>query len=272
MAKNIFFRKLIEIEIRLGFLHIPKTGLEFMPDNNTVLKVYINDSKIPFNLRYNAKYKRIFGLTKVYRDNGFKVGDLLRVAQYDSGYNISKLQKAIKDLEEDDKGGLDLSGLSSQAKGNIMEDRIKEIILLHGQGLLNVYKPVCDTEGIDLIITKSGIYQPLFIQVKSRYTLNNGQVIIRIKKKNLNPHHSYFLIGAYFSPKKLEVEDFMLFMPTVNLEEEAPIVKANGRESYDIRFDIHNKSKNKFSKYVIKKSELVQRLIEKFQEMERYVK
>ena len=51
-------------------------------------------------------------------------------------------------------------------KGNIGEDEAKEIILKYSQGLLNVYKPVIDDRGIDLIVLKEKLYTPVYLQVK----------------------------------------------------------------------------------------------------------
>ena len=41
-----FIRKLIDVEIKLGFLHIPAMDIEMMPDNNDKIAVTIDGIKI----------------------------------------------------------------------------------------------------------------------------------------------------------------------------------------------------------------------------------
>jgi hypothetical protein len=192
----------------------------------------------------------------------------------DNSYEIKFLtEEAVKKKEEKrDEAILDLSGLSSQAKGDIVEDRIKELVLLHGQGLLNVYKPVSDTEGIDLIIVRNGQFHPIFIQVKGRYGLHQGRsLILRVKKKTFTPHANYYVVGAFFDPKTLELADDIVLIPSKNMVEEAGTVKSNG-EWYNIVASLKDNSKDKWSHYKIKKEELATKLIEKFEEMHRYIK
>jgi len=40
---------------------------------------------------------------------------------------------------------------------------------------LSVYKPVTDSEGIDLIVVKNGVFQPVFLQVKARFNLQKAE-------------------------------------------------------------------------------------------------
>ena len=108
-------------------------------------------------LTYNATYKMIFGLTRWYKNHDSKVGDEIILEKIDDKYRISFKGIAGKPLVEEAESIIDISGLSFQAKGNVVEKRIKELIVLHGQGLLSVFSPVTDTQGIDLIVTKSGM-------------------------------------------------------------------------------------------------------------------
>jgi len=167
---------------------------------------------------------------------------------------------------------LDISGLSSQAKGDIVEDRIKELIVLQGQGLLSVYKPVTDTQGIDLIVTKVGLYQPIFLKVKSRYNVQKrGYFLMDVSKKTFNPHHSYFVLGAYFNPQKIEIDDFLLLVPSEEVAK-TNSVKSNQGERYRVMNYLNPDSKGKWANYLVKKTDLANKLIEKFEEMGRYIK
>lgn len=57
-----FIRKLIDVEIKLGFLHIPAAGIEIMPEKDAKIAVAIDEKEN--QLTYNAKHKRIFGLVR----------------------------------------------------------------------------------------------------------------------------------------------------------------------------------------------------------------
>ena len=153
MAKG-FTRKLIEVEIRLGFLSIPTRGADLLPEEETKVNVFLENSEKSLSLTYNAEHKRLFGLTGWYRKNKAEPKDevILEVVKdttptYRLKFKRAEPVKDQKTQEKEAKELIDLSGLSSIAKGNIVEDRIKELILLYGQGLLNVYKLVSNTEG-----------------------------------------------------------------------------------------------------------------------------
>src|SRR5690606_21903431 len=126
-------------------------------------------------LSYNAEYNRIFGLTSWYKENQITAGTFLDVAIKNGEVYITtqKTQKVksvdLSKTTDKEEKLIDISNIPSGAKGNIVEDRIKELILLLGQGVLNVYKPVIDNEGIDLVTLKNGQFHPIFLQVKSRY-------------------------------------------------------------------------------------------------------
>lgn len=271
-----FTRRLIPVEIKLGFINIPAHGVELMPDKSGQIEVYLGNEKT--TLRYNADYKRIFGLTKWYKDHGIKATDEIVIDKLkENTYRFTLKRETIGATEEKSTRGaedlIDLSGLSSMAKGDIVEDRIKELILLHGQGLMSVYKPVSDTEGIDLIVVKNGMFHPIFLQVKSRFTLtSNGSFIMDIRMKTFNPHHAYYVVGAYFNPEKLEIDDHILFIPTKDLEKSATVVNARNEKRYRVTTKLSPDSHSRWRSYIIKKTELAERLIEKFSEMSDYLK
>lgn len=270
MVQNKIVRKLIEVELKLGFLHIPAMGVNIMPESDSSIPVFIdNQSK---KLKYNAKYKRLFGLTAWYRKHKLEVGDIVTITKVQDKYEFRcEKQDTVKPKEET-KSLIDISGLSTQAKGDIVEDRIKELIVLHGQGLLSVYKPVSDTHGIDLIVTKSGMFQPIFLQVKSRYNLQKpGYFLMDISKKTFIPHHSYFVAGAYFNPETLEIHEYILLIPSMQVVK-ANVVKAHNGDRYRIANYLSPQSKGQWAKYLIKKSELANKLLEKFEEIARYIK
>ena len=275
-----FSRKLIEVEIKLGFLNIPSRGTELMPEEKAKVDMFLDDSDEAQSLSYNPNYKRIFGLTAWYKKHKAKPKDeiILRLIKENPPTYRLKFEKAEplvdqRAREKEAKELIDLSGLSSTSKGDIVEDRVKELILLYGQGLLNVYKPVSDTEGIDLIVVKSGIFQPIFLQVKSRFNLQKNRAIIAdISLKTFNPHHSYYVVIAYFNPSTLEIDDYILLIPTEEVRGNAVIVNTKYGQRYRVTTRLNPESKSKWAKYLVKKSELADKLIEKFEEMSKYIK
>lgn len=227
----------------------------------------------PRQLTYNAEHRRIFGLTTWYKSRKAAVGDEVTLTV--TGTNTFSLQfcpKALSNKLAPAKAAaklVDLSGLSSQAKGDIVEDRIKELLLLHGQGLLHVFKPVTDTEGVDLIVTKAGEFHPLFLQVKGRYTLHQGRsIVITVNAKTFTPHQAYYVVAAYFDPATLELRDDILLIPSEAFKREAVYVKTFDR--YQIVSPLERDSRSKWAKHLVAKDELANRLIEHFEAMNRY--
>jgi hypothetical protein len=265
-----FIRELINVEIKLGFLHIPSKAIEYMPNKNGKIKIKVdNENK---ELSYNADYRRIFGLTSWYKKLNAKAKSKIEII-INSENNVELksglIDEKLCDIEKD----LNLSGLSTQAKGDIVEDRIKEFLLLQGQGLLSIYKPVSDTEGIDLIVVRNGRFHPIFLQVKGRYNLqNNRSLIISVKLKTFTPHANYFVIGAYFNPKTLEINQKLILIPSEELVKNAIIVKSKVGEWYRVVTSLNSTNDSKWSKYIIDKGDLASILLDKFDEMDKYVK
>lgn len=223
MQNNIkYLRKIIGVEKKLGFLYIPAQGQEFMPAETAKVTVWLEGNAKPSELSYNADHKRIFGLTKWYKKNNIEPGTLLAVELTRQQVKLSIAEHELTLQEEDDSEKrelIDLSGLSSGAKGNIVEDRIKELILLYGQGLLNVYKPVVDNRGIDLVVMQNSFFYPIFIQVKSRFNaIEKGSILIDVGENTFSVHNSFYIIGAAFNPATLELEDRLLFIPSKDYE------------------------------------------------------
>ncbi|KKQ31920.1 MAG: hypothetical protein US45_C0037G0014 [Candidatus Nomurabacteria bacterium GW2011_GWA1_37_20] len=284
--KAQFEKKLIAIEIELGFLRVPKEGVGFMAPESGAVWLKLDEDKPAIQSTWNKKHQRIFGLTNFYKEKNAKPGDKVTVEFISSRsgktefYKLNLAKATLEDIkreeitEKEAEEIIDLSGLSSQAKGNIVEDRIKELILLYGQGLLNVYKPTNDTEGIDLIVVKNGVYQPLFLQVKSNYKLHGGRnLLVQVGDKTLHPHHTLFVAGVYFNPKELEINDKLAFIPSEVVYKEGQKVKLSGSNTgHRVTISLKDGSTAKFTEYLVKKTDFVNKLLEKFAEIERYYK
>lgn len=262
-------RKLIEVEITKGFLNVPPCAQSNLPQESKSVPVRLGVDSPSKKLRYNATHKRFFGLTKWYRSNGLRVGQMLNISVADGHVTIIPTSQRQSDDVETAKAIVNLSGLSSASKGNIVEDRIKELLLLYGQGLLNVYRPVIDNEGIDLIVLRNGVFHPIFLQVKSRFDVKErGNFIIDVSSSTFQPHHSFFIVGASFDPVNMEIEDNILVIKSLDLEEMAN--RVNNGKKLRVVSSLQDNSKNKWAPFMVKKQHLVEKLLEKFAEMDQY--
>ena len=285
-SKAQFEKKLIAIEIELGFLRVPKEGVGFMMPESGTIWLKFDEDKPAIQSTWNKKHQRIFGLRSFYKERNAKPGDKVIVEFVGSRsgktefYKLNLVKATLEEIKEEEitekeaEEIIDLSGLSSQAKGDIVEDRIKELVLLYGQGLLNVYKPTNDTEGIDLIVVKNGVYQPLFLQIKSNYKLHSGRnLLVQVSERTLHPHHTLFVVGAYFNPKELEINDKLAFIPSEVVYKEGQKVKLSGTATgRRVTISLKDGSTAKFTEYLIKKTAFVNKLLEKFKEIEKYYK
>lgn len=266
-------RQLIGVEIKLGFLYVPAQARPLLPNETKKIKVHFSGDSKPKDQSYNADYNRIFGLTSWYKKNKLEKGSTINVEITSNLVSISVAAETIIEIEEetDETSSItliDISGLSSQAKGNIGEDRVKEIILLNSQGLLNVYKPVIDDRGIDLIVLQEGVFIPIYLQVKSRFNVKkNNQLILTISKNTFKPHHAYYLVGISYDPVSAEIENQILFIPSKKLIELATTVKYKGKELYRVNVSYSNAHTSKYKKYFMTKKEFVESLFEKFETM-----
>jgi len=259
----IYQRKLIGVEVRLGFLYVPSEVRSLLPSESDVVNVTIYGKGDIQEKKYNTDYYRIFGMTSLFKELNVDVGDVLTVEVTKKLITIKgKEIELIEDKEEDDKTFIDTSGLSSQSKGNIGEDRVKEIILLYSQGLLNVFKPVIDERGIDLIVLKEKIYNPIYIQVKTRFTVHQShRMVIKLRGSTFKDHHSYYIVGLSFNPNKMEMDEEILFIPSKEIINLATKL-SNG--DYQMTISMRDgKTNGKYKKYFVTKEEFVNRLIER---------
>lgn len=268
-------KRIIAIEIELGFLNVPTKLRKFFPKEKGKVNFIINNFKK--KLSYNPTHGRITGLTEFYRKTKAVPTDIIEfeIIENKISLNFKKLsedeKRDVSITEEEAKEIIDAGKLSSVVKGNIVEQRIAELILLYGQGQLNVYKPIADIEGVDLIVVKNGIFQPIFIQVKGRYNLRNNQIQVGVRERNFVAHHSFFVVAAYFNPKKVDLDDYLVFVSSENFKEKASVINRDSdRAKYILTCPLNQKYNGRFSDYIIKKENLVNKIFEKFVEMKKY--
>lgn len=248
--------------IERGYLHVPKNVKLGLPKVKGKIKILLGKSQEQCNLTWDPKYQLIYGLTEFYKSNKVSPGNKVIIKNIKNKFRLTvEKSKDKEDISEQEAIGIiDISKLSTQAKGNIVEDRIKELILLHGNGLLNVYKPTTDTEGIDLIIVKKDAYLPLFLQIKGRYTGNN--LIVQVKNKK--PHDQLFIVGVYFDKETLEIKDKIALIPSKDFYKKGRAVKHKKSQYHRMDISLKNSSSARFTEYLVKKTIFVDTLIKNF--------
>ena len=279
MDKMQFTKSIIPIEIELGFVRIPTGFKKLFPKENAHIGFYLGEDK-KTELLYNSKLQRVFGLRNFYKTKKVEPRDILRFEKISekkfkiSLEKISQQELAEKPLSKDEADEIiDMGEISSQAKGNIVESRVKELVTLYGQGVLNVYEPSADIEGIDLVVLKRKVFQPLFIQVKSNFKLRGNNLQISVKSKTLSPHHTFFIVGAYYNPQKMDIDDYIVFAPSKDFIDKANIInKGTDKETYVLSTPLRANTHNRFSEFIIRKDSLVPKIFEKFSEIEKYYK
>ena len=257
-------RKLIGKEVELGFLYVPSEARKALPNENAELNVLLPKKNKTNKHNYNSDYNRIFGLTNFYRQNNLTTGSIIevKISKQKVTIKLDNIEQEIENEENENTNFIDVSGLSSQVKGNIGEDKVKEFILLYSQGLLNVYKPVIDDRGIDLIVLKEKIYNPIYIQVKTRFNVHKrNTLILTINGNTFKPHHSYYIVGLSFNVNTLEIDKNILLLPSKLVPElGSKLSNGNWRITVSLR---NGKTTGKYKKYFVTKEELVNQLIDR---------
>lgn len=280
MDNRKFTKNVIPIEIELGFVRIPNKYRKIFPSGTSKIKAILGDSKTEKELSYNPKHQRIFGLVNFFRANKIEPKDILEFEKLDNKkfrLIIRKLKpeekEKIEPTQEEVEEIMDTGEISTSAKGRIVENRIKELITLYGQGVLTVYEPASDIEGIDLVVLKRNVFQPLFIQVKSKFKLRGDNFQIGIREKTLRPHHTVFIVGAYFNPRKMDIDDYLVFIPSEIFIKRANIVNRGTEKAlYVLNTPLRPGTNNRFSEFIIRKDNLILKIFEKFKEIEKYLK
>jgi hypothetical protein len=147
--------------------------------------------------------------------------------------------------------------ISTKQKGYITENRASEIITLSSNGRLTCYTPNSDDDGIDLIVNPKGTFNPLFIQVKSRFKLQKtGQFIQNVQEKTFVADKIFYLLLIYFNKETLEIDKLWL-LPSLEFQDIAYKQKSGKRYKSFYRFSANPRSnKDKWSMFIVDKADL----------------
>ncbi len=267
MTKKLYKRKIIYCETDKGILYIPKELKSELP--------FSEEQKIEVNFEgnidsFNYNFNRLVGLKSFYQNTGISNGDLLSLKVLNETLHIFREEEEALLTEEllEEANCVESVSLSNTVKGNIAEDRIKEYILFHGQELLNVYKPVIDRNGVDFIVMQNGFYHPIYLQIKSRYysIFQNLDTEIYLSEKTFTSNVNFYIVCVYFNEKSLEMLEDILFIPSEIVEKKA--AKKEGKIKLSVSFS--KDSKNEWNKYLVNKSQLVDKILEEISLMSKY--
>ena len=179
MSNSIKYqRKIISVEKKLGFLYIPAQAQEFMPSQSGKVSVFLEGDNKLSELSYNSDHKRIFGLTSWYNKHKIDAGVLLNVELTTKQIKLTVAKKEAPLLvDEDESEGIDLSGLSSGAKGNIVEDfneillyttpsgKVKVEIYLQNETVWLTQQKIADLFGVDrTVIIRSNVNKDILVR------------------------------------------------------------------------------------------------------------
>lgn len=155
------------------------------------------------------------------------------------------------------------SKLSTKQKGDVIENRVSEIITLSSQGSLTCFSPNTDDDGIDLIVNYKGRFTPIFLQVKGRFGLTGKCFVQNVNISTFRPDDRFFILFVYFNYSKLEV-DALWLVPSSLIKSNSIYLKQGDNHKASYRFNASLNEKDvKWSEFRINKADLGQILKDK---------
>ncbi len=149
--------------------------------------------------------------------------------------------------------------LMSVQKGNIVEARVSELILLYGTNL-SCYRPVSDDEGIDLIVKEKASLKSVYIQIKSNFSDDFSRPFVAtVKQRSVVDNYSMAFVFCLFNTAKGDVHDYVWFVPAPDF------IRMAHKDKNDLLGFVSGKQKkdsNKWDAFMIDKRDLANRVIE----------
>ncbi len=151
------------------------------------------------------------------------------------------------------------STLMSVQKGNIVEARVSELILLYGTNL-SCYRPLSDDEGIDLIVKEKGSLKSVYIQIKGNFSDDFSRPFIAtVKQRSVVDSYSMAFVFCLFNTAKGDVHDYVWFVPAPDF------IRMAHKDKNDLLGFVSGKQKkesNKWDAFMIDKRDLAGRVID----------
>jgi hypothetical protein len=149
--------------------------------------------------------------------------------------------------------------LMSVQKGNIVEARVSELILLYGTNL-SCYRPLSDDEGIDLIVKEKGSLKSVYIQIKGNFSDDFSRPFVAtVKQRSAVDSYSMAFVFCLFDTAKGDVHDYVWFIPAPDF------IRMAHKDKNDLLGFVSGKQKkdsNKWDAFMIDKRDLANRVIE----------
>lgn len=149
--------------------------------------------------------------------------------------------------------------LMSVQKGNIVEARVAELILLYGTNL-SCYRPLSDDEGIDLIVKEKGSLKSIYIQIKSNFSDDFSRPFVAtVKERSTVDNYSMAFVFCLFDTAKGDVHDYVWFVPAPDF------IRMAHKDKNDLLGFVSGKQKkdsNKWDAFMIDKRDLSNRVTE----------
>ena len=167
--------------------------------------------------------------------------------------NIKTINKNELTEEQEKKEYKVSDTLMSVQKGNIVESRVSELILLYGDNL-SCYKPVSDDEGIDLIVKEKGTLKSVYIQIKSNFSDDFSKPFVAtVKERSTVDSYSMAFVFCLFDTSKGDIYDYLWFVPAPDF------IRMAHKDKNDLLGFVSGKQKrdtNKWDSFMIDKRDL----------------
>jgi len=177
-----------------------------------------------------------------------------------STYSLNPLFQEEPAVEIKEKTIHLAEGISEKQKGDIAEARIAELITLYGETCLSCYRPISDDEGIDVIVKQKGIPKIMYVQVKSRFGDDSGDVFTAtVKTHNVIDNFSMAFVFCFCDTERGDLWDYLWFVPAPSFYKMANRLQ----DGKLLGFVAGRKKKesNKWDEFLIDKRELANTII-----------
>jgi hypothetical protein len=151
------------------------------------------------------------------------------------------------------------SALSASQKGKIVEQLVGTTLVLQSDGRLRISIPLVDDEGVDLIVSDKDTDKVLLLQIKSRFTLHNGNYRTDVRRVALRANKNRYLLFVYYDRGNANLGKTMWLVPSLKFQELLRGQKAE-RDKYvfQSRFSSEN---DMWARYKIGAETLAQQLL-----------
>jgi len=148
------------------------------------------------------------------------------------------------------------STLNATQKAGITETLFALSCLLGSSGNLSLATPFVDDEGVDIIVYRRKVGgPPLYIQVKSRFTLTGrGQYRAQVRKQSFLPRKDLYIVFVYFDTQKIQLGETLWFIPSLDFKK---LISGQGSNRKNYVFSTKFNSRNDmWAQYKLKLSEI----------------